>query len=149
MSYLSTTRPTNKIVAAGTPPIIAEANVENVTNMYAGRLVKKGTNVDDVVVATDASGNMRGWLGFEHTAPSYRPSTPGTIYVVEDKAAVLKGGGFVILTKATNSLTAPGLNVKWATGGGVTAAAAVDSAWFVGVTEDASSNGNVLVRSLI
>ena len=149
MSYMSMIRPTNGIVAAGKPPIVTEARVVNATSMYAGRLVKKGTDVDDIQVASDVSGNMEGWLGFEHTAPAYRPSTPGTIYVVDDKASVLKGGGFVILTAATGALAAPGLKVKWASGGGVTAATAADEAWIVGETEDASANSKVLVRSLI
>lgn len=142
-------RPTNKIVAAGKPATVVEARVESATNMYPGRLVKQGTNVDDVSVLDDVSGNIVGWLGFEQTAPVWRPSTPATIYVAEDKAAVLKGGGFVILTAATGALASHGITVKWVTGGGVTAATAGEEAWHVGVTEDASANGKVLVRSLI
>jgi len=43
------TKPTNQIVVAGDPR--AEIyKVETATNMYAGRLVIKGTNDDDVIV---------------------------------------------------------------------------------------------------
>lgn len=149
MSYMSMVRPTNRIVAAGTPPIITEARVEVATNMYAGRLVEKGTNEDDVIISSAVDGNFAGWLGYEDTAPAYRPATPGTIYNADDNAAVLSGGGFVILTPATGALASRGLYVKWASGGGVTAAAAADAAWRIGVTEDAASGGYVLVRSLI
>ena len=91
--YTGIQKPTNKIVAsAARPPMIQELKVEAATNMYPGRLVKPGTNNDDMVVG-DASKAI-GWLGFEDTAPAYRPSTVDTIQVINDQAAMLNGGGF-------------------------------------------------------
>lgn len=150
MSYMTITTPTNKIVAAG-EPLVEEARVETVTNVYPGRLLIQGTNVDDIKVAADVSGNFVGWAGFEHTAPAYRPSTIATIYVADDKISVLKGGGFVILASAGGALASKGIPVKWATGGAVAPYAMGDYATskIVGYTEDASANGNVLIRSEI
>jgi len=47
-------KPSGRIVAVG-DPLVDELKVETATNMYPGRLVKKGTNDDDIVVC-DASG---------------------------------------------------------------------------------------------
>ena len=92
--YTGIQKPTNKIVASvARPPMIQELKVETATNMYPGRLVQPGTNNDDIVVGTAAK--AMGWLGFEDTNPAYRPSTVDTIYVADDMAAMLNGGGFV------------------------------------------------------
>lgn len=150
MSYMTITTPTNKIVAAG-KPLVEEARVETVANVYPGRLLLQGTNVDDIKVADDVSGNFVGWAGYEHTAPAFRPSTIGTIYVVEDKISVLKGGGFVILARAGGALASKGIPVKWATGGTVAEWSMGDYATskIVGYTEDVSANDNVLIRSVL
>jgi len=66
--------------------------------MYPGRLVQTGSHDDDIIVADNAVGNdIIGWLGYEQTAPAFRPSTPDTIYEADDMAAVLNGGGFIIV----------------------------------------------------
>lgn len=115
--YTGIQKPTNKIVAsASRPPMIQELKIETVANMYAGRLVQPGTNNDDIVVG-DASKAM-GWLGYEDTAPIYRPDTVDTIYVVNDKAAMLNGGGFnPVASLATPSVVKRGDGLaNWAAG---------------------------------
>lgn len=87
--------PTNGVVSYGRPTIITEANVETAANMYPGRLVKRGTTDYDLAVC-GATDTPIGWLGFEDTAAQFRPATPSTIYAASDKAAVIRGGGFVI-----------------------------------------------------
>ncbi|WP_319508882.1 hypothetical protein [uncultured Methanolobus sp.] len=74
-------------------PLEQELKIENVTNMYPGRLVKKGTNDDDMVVNT-AAGATLGWLGYEQTNPAFMPTDIDTIYALDDMAAVLYGGRF-------------------------------------------------------
>ena len=97
MVYTGHVKPVNKIIAAG-KPLVQELEVEVATTMYPGRLVKRGTGDHDIVVSDSTDGgDIVGWLGYEQTAPVFRPSTPDTIYVVEDKAAVLNGGGFIIV----------------------------------------------------
>lgn len=97
MVYTGHIKPNNKIVAAGTP-LVQELKVETNTTMYPGRLVKKGTGDDEIVVSTDTTGVASiGWLGYEQTAPIYRPETVDTMYAADDMVAVLNGGGFVIV----------------------------------------------------
>lgn len=94
MAGIRIKRATNKTVCGGTEPVVEELNVETATNMYPGRLVKKGTNDDDVVLN---DGQMPiGWLGYEHTSPEYKKAAKSTIYVAGDEVAVLKGGGFIL-----------------------------------------------------
>jgi len=97
MAFSGWKKPDNKIVVAGSP-LVQELKVETATNMYPGRLVKKGTNDDDIVVC-GASDMPIGWLGYEHTAAPYRPSTVDTAYSANDRAAVLCGGGFVLVAR--------------------------------------------------
>jgi len=105
MVYTGQVKPINKIVVAG-DPLVQELKVENATNMYPGRLVKKGTADDDIVVGTNTVGNDTvGWLGYEQTAPSMRPDTVDTIYEVNAQAAVLSGGGFIIVGRLNESQT--------------------------------------------
>ena len=151
MTYTGINRPTNKIVAAGSP-LVQELRVEDATTMYPGRLVQAGSTVDEIKV-NDSSGNTTiiGWLGYEQTNPNYRQATPTTIQVIEDQVAVLNGGGFVILGSAVGA-TPKGTPLKAAAAGKVTAMAVTDTAnttTMVGFSEDASANGNVLVRSVI
>jgi hypothetical protein len=96
MAYTGVIKPTNKIIAGGKPAFVQELNIETATSMYAGRLVKKGTNDDDIVVNTVAGASV-GWLGFEDTAIQYRPTNVDTIYEASAKASVLSGGGFLIV----------------------------------------------------
>ena len=89
-------KPTNKIVAAGRP-LVQELKIETVTNLYPGRLVKKGTNDDDIVVNTAANPPV-GWLGYEQANPAFKPASVDTIYgAAEDLVPVLNGGGFVVV----------------------------------------------------
>lgn len=143
-------RPTNKIVAAGTP-LVQELSVETATNMYPGRLVKTGTDSDEVVV-NDAATNTTvvGWLGYEHTNPNYRKADTTTTYAEGDQVAVLNGGKFVILADALGA-TPKGTPLTGGAGGKVTAMSYADMSLniHVGYAEDVSSNGKVLVRSMI
>lgn len=152
MAYTGVQRPTNKIVASGTP-LVQELRVQTASEMYPGRLVKAGTTTDEMVV-NDASTNttILGWLGFEHTAPVYRPSTIDTIHVIEDQASVLNGGGFTILAAATGGgAIVKGTPLAPAANGYVQAMRLADMnvGVHVGYAEDASANGKVLVRSVI
>lgn len=105
MVYTGHIKPINTIVAAGNP-LVQELKVETDTNMYPGRLVQKGTGDDDIIVSDSAVGDdLVGWLGFEQTAPVFRPSTPDTIYVADAQAAVLNGGGFIIVACLATSQT--------------------------------------------
>jgi len=56
--------------------------------MYPGRLVKKGTTDNEVVVATPATAMVLGWLGYEYTSVAYREATVDTIYTVNSRAAI-------------------------------------------------------------
>ncbi len=93
----------NAIVQGGNVPIIdLSCKIETATNMYPGRLVKKGTGDHDIIVAT-AGSNPAGWLGYEQAAPSERPATMTTAYAAGDVPPVLKGGGFIILATLSAS----------------------------------------------
>lgn len=93
----------NAIVQGGNVPIIdLSCKIETATNMYPGRLVKKGTGDRDIIVAT-AGSNPAGWLGYEQAAPSERPATMTTAYAAGDVPPVLKGGGFIILATLSAS----------------------------------------------
>ena len=98
--------------------------VENATNMYPGRLVKKGTNDDDIVVNT-AAGNAVGWLGYEQTTKKHRPATVDTIYLINAQAVILNGGGFVIVARlASGESVAKGAPLVDAANGELKAASA-------------------------
>lgn len=104
MSFLGIRKPGNAILAAGTP-LVTQKKVETATNMYPGRLVKKGTAVDDVVVNT-AAGACYGWLGYEQCMDAgSMPADVDTIYEADAQAPVLFGGGFVIVGCLTTSQT--------------------------------------------
>jgi hypothetical protein len=90
-------QPTNAIVLDSQNMHVQQLKVETATNMYPGRLVKKGTNDDDVVVATAATDKHIGWLGYEQTTKKHRPATVSTIYLVNAKVAVLSGPGMVLV----------------------------------------------------
>jgi hypothetical protein len=92
--------PSNAILVAGTP-LKQTLKVETATNMYPGRLIKKGTNDDDIVVC-GANEKAIGWLGYEQTTKKYRPATVDTIYAQNDQAVVLNGSGFVIVARLAN-----------------------------------------------
>lgn len=87
--------PANKIVLRGTPLVQSE-RIETVANMYPGRLVKRDTTDGDMEVNT-VGNPPTGWLGYEQASGDYKPATEDTIYVVNDIAPRLFGGGFVII----------------------------------------------------
>jgi len=91
-------KPTNQILVSGYP-LKQILKVEAATNMYAGRLVIQGTYDDDVTVAGVYALNSMavGWLGYEDTIKKHRPATVDTIYLINAQAAVLNGGGFVLV----------------------------------------------------
>jgi hypothetical protein len=99
-------KPAEKIVAWGRPPAIVEREIETVANMYAGRLCSSGTTANEIIVGAPATKQILGWLGYEDTALAYRPLTVDTIYAVNDRAALMFGGGFGVV----GSLT-PGVSV--------------------------------------
>ncbi len=92
------TAPVDAIVWRGKFPSQDEFRVERSTEMYPGRLVKNGTTEDDIVVG-DALTAPIGWLGYEQTAIPYMPATKDTIYAVNDRAVVGRGGMFGIRGK--------------------------------------------------
>lgn len=94
MTFLGLQKPANKIVVAG-DPLVMQQNIETATNCYSGRLVKKGTNDNDIVVNT-AAGNPTGWLGYEQVGTGM-PDSVDSIYSAGAQAPVLYGGKFVIV----------------------------------------------------
>lgn len=94
------TAPVDAIVWRGKFPSQDEFRIETATEMYPGRLVKTGTTEDDIVVG-DALSAPIGWLGYEQTAIPYMPATKDTIYAVNDRAIVGRGGGFGIRGKVS------------------------------------------------
>lgn len=144
-------KPANAILVAGEPPVIEIMKVESATLMYPGRLVMKGTNDDDAVVNTAATTAI-GWLGYEQTAKPDRPATVDTLYTVDTQAAVLKGGGFVIVASvpATQTIIKGDLLAATTNGQVVKAGSEV---LVVAIAEQTCTSGSydadILVRSLI
>ena len=161
MAGLRLKRATNKTVIGGTEPVVEELNVETATNMYPGRLVKKGTNDDDIVL-NDGNTTAIGWLGYEHTSPEYKKAAKTTIYAASDKVAVLKGSGVILDALAVdtsgNTIAKGDFLKPAATLGGVLKMATTDpstnSALPCGKAEEsvtipAAGSVAILVRSLI
>jgi len=92
----------NAILIAGHPHA-QELKIENATNMYAGRVVKKGTGDSQIVVGT-AGCNPIGVLGYEQTHWKHRPATISTLYLINALAAVLSGPMIVKLLLSTDSV---------------------------------------------
>jgi hypothetical protein len=88
-------QPKNQIVVSGKPDV-QYLNIETATNCYPGRLVKKGTHDNDLVVCTAGAAAI-GVLGYEQAAKMYRPATRDTIYAQNDQAPVLSGKAVVLL----------------------------------------------------
>ncbi len=149
MAYTGFKKPNNKIVAAG-EPLVQELKVETATNMYPGRLVKKGTNDDDIVVNT-ANGAAVGWLGYEQTNPQYKPANVDTAYSAGDYVAVLNGGGFVIVGRlASGQSVDKGDKLEAAANGELTALSSGTMVAIAEETVDASAAAkDIMVRSLI
>jgi hypothetical protein len=87
---------TNRVVLMGEAPIKTLHNVETATNMYAGRVVQKGTTDFDIVVGSGATTAPKGFLGYEDTPQEGRPANKDTLYTASKKGMVLRGGGFII-----------------------------------------------------
>ncbi len=135
-------KPSNKIVHSGVPPFVDIMKVEVAATMYPGRLVKKGTHDDDVIVVAAATDKMLGWLGYEQTHKNYRPATVDTIYVINHQAAVLSGGGFRIVASMLNGTAAQikGTPLIGAAGGEVTVAVTISASF-------ATSGGTCVLNS--
>lgn len=127
----SMVKPTNKIVQNGVPPFVDIMKVEVAATMFPGRLVKKGTHDDDIVVLAAATDKMIGWLGYEQCTKKFRPATVDTIYVINHQVPVLSGGGFRIVASMLNGTAAQvkGTTLVGAAAGEVTAAAAITATW--------------------
>ncbi len=133
-------------------PLVQILKVSTATNMYPGRLVKKGSTDGDIVVNT-AAGAAIGWLGYLHTAKKYRPATVDTAYSANDHAAVLHGGGFVIVGRlASGQNVAKGARLMAAANGELSGGT-VGTHEIVAIAEesvDASASAkDIMVRSLI
>jgi hypothetical protein len=131
-----------KVVIAGRP-VIEELNVETATNVAPGRLVKKGTDADDIVV-NSAGGNPAGWVGWdgEGCHPGISPATRDTAYAQDKKIPVVYGPGIILVGKLASgqNVTKDTLLVG-AANGELTAAAAISVSVPVGgtnVTSDAA-----------
>lgn len=93
----------NAIVQGGYPNIDLPI-VETATNMYPGRLAKKGTADTQVVVGT-ALCSPTGWIGYEQASPGNRPASIETAYAANDEVPILSGGKFNVLATLTTSQT--------------------------------------------
>ena len=126
--------------------------VETATNVFPGRLVKKGTNDDDIVVNT-VSGAALGWAGYEQTAKRWRPATKATIYLASAQICVVNGPGIGVLGKlASGQNVAKGVRLM-ADADGLLSGGAVGTDEIVAIAEESidASAGNldIMVRSLI
>lgn len=144
--------PTNKIVLDSTGLHVQTKKVETATNVYPGRLVKKGTNDDDVVVNT-AAGAAIGWAGYEHTSKKYRPDTVDTVYSADDQIAVINGPGIILVgSLASGQSVTKGARLMAAAAGELSGGT-VGTNEIVAIAEetmDASAGAkDILVRSLI
>lgn len=144
-------KPTNKIVLDSKGIHIQTKKVETVTNVYPGRLVKKGTNDDDIVVNDGTS--AIGWAGYEQTAKKYRPKDIDTIYVASDQIAVINGPGIVLLAyleKGAN--VSKGALLKAGAIGGLTGGTVGTDHFYAKAEESvnaSSAAADILVSSLI
>lgn len=110
-------KPSNKILERGAPTVITSHEIENATNMYAGRLVKKGTTDYDIVVGDGVTPPI-GWLGWEQADMNNRPATVDTIYAANEEAPVLRGGNFNIVASLAVGFVAKrgDLLIPWGNG---------------------------------
>lgn len=142
---------TNKIVVSGTP-IVVEKEVEIATNMYPGRLVKRGTT-DNEVVVNDTDDNAYGWLGYEQTGVNYRPANKDTIYSAADRVGVIVGGDIVILGRlASGQNVTMGAKLTAAANGELTVATIGTHMVLATAMESVDASGgaaDILVRSLL
>lgn len=95
-------QPDNAIIVSGEPKV-QSLLIETVTEMYPGRLVKRGT-ADHQIVVNTAGGAAIGVLGYEHCQKKDRPATRATIYTAV-RAPVLSGAGTVVMLYLAQSQT--------------------------------------------
>lgn len=139
-------KPTNKIVVAG-EPLVQILKVETATNVYPGRLVKKGTNDDDIVVGT--SSTVVGWAGYERTIKKYRPATVDTIHTINSQIPVLHGGHFVIVGSWAGGTCSKGDLLKGIAAGQLSGGTAGTDHIVAIAEESMTAAGDIMVRSLI
>lgn len=145
-------KPTNKIIVAG-QPLHQILKVETATDVYPGRLVKKGTNDDDIVVNT-AAGAAVGWAGYEDTIKKHRPATVDTIYLQNAQISVEHGGGFIIVAslQAGTGAIAKGALMR-AMAAGELSGGTAGTHHIVAIAEESKSNSassqDIMVRSLL
>lgn len=142
--------PTNKIVAKGTADEEVLTVTGTLTHMIPGRLVKKGAD-DAKIVIGDADTDMIGFLGYEQTVGTYKPTNISTAYALNDEATVINGPGIHVMATSTEAL-AKGDNVAAAADGKVAKCEDTvdDAGLLVGkALESIGSAGAVRIRSLI
>ena len=109
--------PTDKIVLAGEYSS-KEREVENITSMYPGRLVLKGSTDNEIKVSGDNGIIAVGFLGYEDTPIMHRPTNKTTIYALAARASVLTGPGMIIYAAlAENETVVQGDELVGAAGG--------------------------------
>lgn len=144
-------QPTNKIVLDSKNLHVQTKKVETETNVYPGRLVKRGTNDDDVVVNT-AAGSPMGFVGYLNTAKKYRPATIATLHAADDQVGVINGPGIIVLAKLNQGANVTkGALLTDAADGGLSGGTAGTHHIYAIAEEsvDASAAAaNILVRSL-
>jgi len=96
MTYSNIELTTNRILIDGNPHV-EWCHVENGTDIFPGRLVKKGTNDMDIVAST-AGCTPLGWIGFQHTRTTYRPDGINSQHLTDDECALLTGQDLFITT---------------------------------------------------
>ncbi len=102
--------------------ILDYCNVEVITNMFPGAVVKRGTTDFDIVVC-DVSGNATGFLGYGNCVGPFKPDTRESQYDVSgNNAPVHSGGGFYVRAKCASEAFVKGEELSAAANGRVTAA---------------------------
>jgi len=144
-------KPTNKIVVDSTNLHIQTKEVQTATNVYPGRLLKKGTD-DGQVIVGDGSNPAVGWAGYEQTAKKYRPATVDTIYTVNSMIAMLNGPGIIIVgSLASGQNVSKGALLTVTTAGELTAATVGTHHVYAQAEESVNATGgsqDIMVRSL-
>lgn len=145
-------KPTNKIVLDSTGIHIQTKKVETVANVYAGRLVERGTNDDDIKVGT-TSGPVYAWAGYEQTSKQYRPTDVDTIYKVNDQIAVINGPGIILVGSLASGQNVTKGAKLYAFAAGELSAGTVGTHHIVAIAEESvdasAAAADILVRSLI
>lgn len=147
---------TDKIVLAGQRSSV-ELEIETVTSMVPGVLVKIGATNNEMVVN---DGNAAfGWLGYEDSPVMWRPANIDATYAVVDsvnpRAAVVFGPGIVLRAKlADGTNVSMGDRLVGTTAGAlkIWAHATTEEPVVAIAMEDKTTDGaevNIIVRSLI